>query len=123
MKTGVHVESIDFDRKAIIDSKKFVDTIKFKNRIKLVYAQGQSYPVEKFDIIFIVYGIKREKQVLSYIAKNMKQTAQVIFRTTVTHDKTKKDKKIFLSKLFDVKKVIRTKSFGQTDSILLNKKL
>jgi len=123
MKTDANIESIDFNQKAIIDSKKVIESFEIKNKIKIIHAHGQSYSLERFDVIFIVYGIKWEKELLSHIAKNMKETTQVIFRTTVTTDKTKEDKIISLSKLFDVKKVVRTKSFGQTDSILLKKKI
>jgi precorrin-6B methylase 2 len=123
MKTGANVESIDFYQKAIIDSKKVIESFEIKAKIKIIHAHGQSYPLERFDVIFIVYGIKWEKELLNHIAKNMKETTQLIFRTTVTVDKTKEDKINTLSKLFDVKKVVRTKSFGQTDSILLKKKI
>lgn len=121
-KTGAKVEAIDFDKKAIIESKKYIKTLKLENKINIIFAKGQSYPVKIFDVIFIVYGITLENEVLFYIAKNMKKSARIIYRTTIKPYDIKKDNKKDFSDLFDIKKVIRTKSLGQTDSVLLGKK-
>jgi precorrin-6B methylase 2 len=121
MKTGAYVESIDFDKRAVTESIRFIEFFNLKSKLKIIHADGKTYPIQKFDVIIIVYGIRNEKEVLRHIAKNMSNTARVIFRTTVdTH--LRKNNRFTIANLFEINKYIRTDSLGQVDSILLHKK-
>jgi precorrin-6B methylase 2 len=122
MKTGASVESIDFDKRAVIESKRYIDFFNLKNKLNIVHADGTTYPVKKFDVIIIVYGIRNEKEVLRHIARNMSNTTRVVFRTTVNAYLSKKNYKFDIANLFEIKKYIRTNSLGQVDSILLYRK-
>jgi precorrin-6B methylase 2 len=119
--TGANVESIDFDNKSVLLSKQFIKKLNLNDKVKITFAQGDSFPIDKFDLIIIAYGIVSEEKVLNHLAKNMKPSAKVILRTTVSASDIK-NRNQSISSQFDISKKIRTSSFGQTDSLLLLKK-
>ena len=122
IKTGTNIEAIDFDKKSIVEADRIVKKMKLEDKIKIYHSFGQTYSLEKFDVIFIAYGLRSEKEVLTNISKNMKKTARIIFRTTYIKNQKEISDKEYLTELFTIKDIIRTKSFGQTDSLLLIKK-
>ena len=122
IKTKANIVVIDIDQKAIKKSSKFINDLNLKEKIKLEHADGLNYPVEKFSVIFVVYGMKREKKVLNYLSNNMNQRARIIFRTTLDALNSKKKDRIDLSSIFNVKDHISSESLGRVDSFLLCKK-
>ena len=119
-KTGANVTSIDIDQKAIKLSSKFIENLSIKNKIKFEHADGSNYPVERFNVIFLSYGVKGEKEVLSHLSSNMIPKARLVFRTTLDFINNKN--KIDFLHLFNVKNHVCSKSLGRIDSFLLYKK-
>jgi precorrin-6B methylase 2 len=121
MKTNANVVSIDIDQKAVVISSKFIDNLGLKDKIMLEHNDGLFYPIEKFDAIFVVYGVKKEKEILNYLSNNMSPTTRIIFRTTPNVLNNKKNQ-MDLSSIFEVKNHAQSESLGYVDSLLLCKK-
>ncbi len=121
-KADVDVISIDIDPKAVRGAISYVKKHCLESRIKIECADGLFYSVKKFDIIFVLYGVKRQKEIFEYLAKNMKDDARIIFRTAIDANGQLTGEKIDLSNYFMVKNCIRSISLGVVDSFLLFKK-
>ena len=93
-----------------------------EKRIKVEHANGTQFPLHDFNIIFIVYGIKQGKEILTYISKNIHAHTQVIYRTTYYPEDISTKNQVDVTSLFEVKEKIRSKTLGQVDSFLLHKK-
>lgn len=117
-KTKAEVIGIDKDPKAIADANRFVKNLNIKN-IKIEHANGLNYSINKFDVIFLLFGLKHKEEILSNFAKNMKDNAKIIFR--MPSDIKEEDKKKLLNK-FIIKDCRRSKTLGSVDSYLLEKK-
>jgi 2-polyprenyl-3-methyl-5-hydroxy-6-metoxy-1,4-benzoquinol methylase len=122
MKADVDIVAIDNDSKAVKEAINYTNKHHFENRIKVEHADGLFYSIEKFDVIFVLYGVKRQKELFRHLAKNMKNTARIIFRTAIDTNGQLTGEKIVLSNYFIVKDCIRSKSLGLVDSFLLFKK-
>jgi len=122
MKTDAVVVAIDNDKKAVEDAKKFLARLNLENSMTLENVDGRCYPVEKFDVIFVLYGVKQQKEVLTYLSDKIKDNARVVFRTTPDQQGRIRGEQVDLSNLFVVKNCIRNTSLGPLDSFLLCKK-
>jgi precorrin-6B methylase 2 len=121
MKTKVKIVSIDNDPAAVREASKYFKNLNLEGRIQIELADGLCYPIEKFDVIFVLYGINDPKKMLEFIAEKMKSGARVIFRTTLdSHGNILES--VDLSKHFIVKNCVRSESMGSVDSFLLLKK-
>jgi ubiquinone/menaquinone biosynthesis C-methylase UbiE len=117
-----NIVSIDCDLQAVKNATHFIDTTNFNKNLKFEHANGLEYPVENFDIIFIVYGIKKQDTILKHISKNMKNTTRVIFRTTNDSLIQFLGGKQYLDKYFFVEQSLCSEKFNDTLSFLLKKK-
>jgi len=122
LKTDADVVAIDNDKKAVKDAKKFLSRLNLENRLIIENVDGRFYPVEKFDVIFVLYGVKQKKEVLTYLSGKIKKNARIVFRTTPNQFVKIQSEQIDLSNLFVVKDRIHTMSLGPLDSFLLCKK-
>jgi len=122
MKTGASIVAIDNDPKAVKEAIIHTKNYRFENKIKIKHADGLFYPVEKFDVIFVLYGVKKQKEIFKFLYDTMKDNARIIYRTATDIDGELTGEKIDLSNYFNVKNCIRSKSLGLVDSYLLMKK-
>jgi ubiquinone/menaquinone biosynthesis C-methylase UbiE len=113
-KTNAKIVALDKDRKAIDKAKIFLSNIHMDKKIKLIYANGLNYPIEKYDVIILLYGLKDIKKFFSYLYKNIKSNTKIIVRTNNEAD-------INLFKNFKVIKHAESKYFGQVFSYLISK--
>jgi len=116
------IVSIDYDLKAIKNAIKFTNSSNFNKNLKFEHANGQNYSVKTFDVIFILYGIKKQDKILEYISKNLKNTTRIIFRTTNDSLIHILGGKGFLEKYFKIEKSICSEKLNDTISFLLKKK-
>lgn len=122
IKTYSNIVAIDYDKKAIQKATIFIKKYNLKSNIIIEYADGLRYTVKNFDIIFVLYGIKKQKEMLIYLSKNIENNTQIIFRTN--HDTL--EKKLggtkFLSNLFEIKDFFNSDNIFTSTSYLLIKK-
>ena len=120
-KTGSDVTGIDIDPLAIKNASGYLERIEIKDNIKLELADGLTYPIDKYDVIFVLYGIRKHQDILQLIAKNMKESSRVVFRTSISDEVELKNDTKMLSKWFDVKSHIVSKTLFPVGSYLLLK--
>lgn len=116
------IVSIDYDLKAIKNAIKFINSSIFNTNLKFEHANGLNYSAKTFDVIFILYGIKKQDKILEYISNNVKDTSRIIFRTTndsLVHFLGGKE---FLEKYFKIEKSVCSEKLNDTISFLLKKK-
>jgi protein-L-isoaspartate O-methyltransferase len=113
MKTKAKIVAIDRDIKAIKRANIFLSNI-YNNKIILEYANGLNYPIHKFDVIMILYGVTNLKQIFNYLYQNMKSDARVIVRTN-------EEKKNSYFYKFNISDKVESKYLGQIYSYLLKK--
>jgi protein-L-isoaspartate O-methyltransferase len=64
MKTGANVVSVDVDKKSIRDAAQYIKNLHLGDKIKLKHANGLNYSVKNFDVIFVLYGITKQEEML-----------------------------------------------------------
>jgi threonine dehydrogenase-like Zn-dependent dehydrogenase len=114
--------AIDYDLQAVKKATRFADSSIFDKNLKFEHADGLEYPIEKFDVIFVLYGIRKQAEILKYISSKIKYNSRVIFRTT--NDSLIKflGGKDFIDEYFKIEKIIKSEKFSDTVSFLLKKK-
>ena len=121
MKSKAKTVSIDCDSKAVENACKFVKNIGLEGTIEIKYEDGLSYPVKDYDVIYVLYGVKQQKEILEYLAKNVNGKTRIVFRTTEDSFKNLVGRD-FLTKYFDIKKSLSSNSMYTVDSYLISKK-
>lgn len=112
-KTNAKIIAIDKDFNAIDEAKTFLSNIDY-NELELEYANGLNYDVNKFNVIFILYGVKNLNEILIYLYKKIKNDTKIIVRLN-----EEKNKNIFYK--FHILKKVKSKYLGQVYSYLLKK--
>ncbi|HEC89802.1 MAG: hypothetical protein DRN12_03080 [Thermoplasmata archaeon] len=120
-KTNSTVVSIDTDYNAIEKAKRIIKNHGLEDKITCVHGDGISYPLEDYDVIFLLYGIKQQKEILKYVSNNMKEEARVIYRTTDDVLENVVGGERWLSKFFIVKTFVQSRSIAENKSYLLLK--
>lgn len=121
-KTKASITGIDVDPKATKRAVAFLDNLHLKNKIKIDNADGLNYQLKNFDVILILYGVKKQKQIFEKLSKEMKKDARIILRCpSDTSDKIVEEN-IELDSYFIVKDNVTSRSLGTVDSFLLLKK-
>jgi protein-L-isoaspartate O-methyltransferase len=121
MKSKAKTVAIDCDARAVENACTFVKNIGLEGDIKIKHADGLSYPVKDYDVVYVLYGVKQQKEMLEYLAKNVNGKTRIIFRTTEDSFKNLVGKD-FLTKYFDIKKSLSSDILYTVDSYLLSKK-
>jgi hypothetical protein len=121
-KTKAKVVTIDNNANAIANATRFLTHNKLGNILSLQHADGLHYPLEKFSVIFLLYGIKKRRDLLTYLAESMNNTTRLIFRTMIDEKYCIRGTDIILTDLFTVKYVLHEEYLGSLDSLLLTKK-
>jgi protein-L-isoaspartate O-methyltransferase len=121
IKSKAKTVAIDCDSKAVENACTFIKNFDFENIMEIKYADGLSYPVNNYDVIYVLYGVKQQKEMLEYLARNVNGNTRIVFRTTEDSFKNLVGKD-FLTKYFDIKKSLSSDSMYTADSYLLGKK-
>ncbi|PNX47402.1 MAG: hypothetical protein BV457_05735 [Thermoplasmata archaeon M9B1D] len=121
MKSKAKTVAIDCDIKAVENACKFIKNIGSKTDLEIKHADGLYFPVKDYDVIYVSYGVKQQKEMLEYLSKNINGKTRIIFRTTEDSFKNLVGKN-FLKKYFDIKKSLSSDIMYTSDSYLLSKK-
>lgn len=121
-KTNARVVCIDIDEQAIRKSKRLIKKLHLNTRISVETGDGVYFSFDDYDAIFILYGMKSQKEIIEYLAQSLPQKLPVILRVVSKNDYALIDNNPFdLSTLFKVKNKIRSHNLGLMDSYLLEK--
>lgn len=122
MNTKAVVVSIDHDRTAVKDATRFVKSHHLGRTLFIEYADGLHFPVERFNVIFILYGVKQPDLLLEYLAEHCHDTTRIVLRAITDEKGMITDHKISISTHFLVRDQMQTDSLGSMTSFLLQKK-
>ena len=114
MKTNAKIIAIDKDKKAINEAKIFLSNKNMNSKIELKYANGLDYPLDEFDVIIILYGVKNLEKFFDYMYDNVKTDARIIVRPNNEMNDS-------FFKKFKVGKNVESKYLGQVKSYLIKK--
>jgi len=120
--TSATVISIDKDLQAVKEAIQYLKSKKLDQMLKVECANGLTYPLERFTVIVVLYGVKQPAEMMRYLASRINQTTKVVFRTITDAKGQIRDKTLDLEQHFIIQKQIHTQSLGSFDSFLLMKK-
>ena len=122
-KTNTKITAIDIDENAVKNSRKYIKNLNLEENINVVNGNGVNFSLIDFDIIFVLYGMKQQKEMIDHLSKNITQSTKVILRTILKEGKAIiDDVYLDLSEYFVIDKYVQSQCFGIVDSILLKKK-
>ena len=122
MKTKAHVTAIDKDNNAVKKAVNYIKNHHLEERIKIEHAVGESYPLNRFDVVYLSYGMKNKENIFKIIIKNTKKDSRIIFRTVISNQLEHNKHTTELSKWFLVKDNIKSDTLPPAGSYLLIKK-
>lgn len=122
LKIKANIVSIDYDAKAIKKATIFIKNLNPKSNIKIEYADGLTYPIEKFDVIFVLYGVKKQKKILESLSQKIGKSTKIIYRTNQDALDQLVGGTSFLSNLYCIEDTFSSESIYTSDSYLLTKK-
>jgi len=122
MKTKAEITTIDTDLKAVHEASYFFKNFNLEHQITVEHADGLRYPINKFNVIFVLYGVQHQKEILTYLAENMQDKTKIVFRTVCDTQGRLSNKSIDVSRLFLVKDHVSSEYLGSVDSLFLLKK-
>lgn len=120
-KTNSTVISIDTDYNAIEKADKVIKYHGLKDKVRCIHGNGLGYPLKEYDVIFLLYGIKQQREILEYVSENMKDSTRIIYRTTDDVLENVIGGENWLSKFFIVKGFVQSKNITDNKSYLLLK--
>lgn len=122
VNTKATVVSIDRDRAAVKQATKYVKAHRLARTLSIDHADGLHYPVERFNVIFVLYGVKQPELILEYLGEHCHDATRIILRTITDSQGTITDKTINLAHHFIIHDKIQTDTLGSMTSFLLQKK-
>ena len=122
LKIKANIVSIDYDVKAIKKATIFIKNLNPKSNIKIEYADGLAYPIDKFDVIFVLYGVKKQKELLENLSQKIGKSIKIIYRTNQDALDQLVGGTEFLSNLFSIDDSFGSESIYTSVSYLLTKK-
>ena len=122
MKTKAHIIALDNDKTAVKEASNFIINHHLENIVEIKYADGKLYPINKFDVIYLTYGLKKKEDIFNSLVKNSNKNSKIIFRTVIGKEGEKKKSITELSKWFLVKDSIKSDTMPPSGSYLLLKK-
>ena len=121
-KTRANILAIDIDPKAVRKAKLFLKENHLDKKIMIENKDGLNCDFSIFDIIFVLYGVKKQRKIFEKISNDINDKTRVIFRTAKENEDKIEKVKIDLGNNFRISKKISTYSLGPIDSFLLAKK-
>ena len=122
LKIKANIVSIDCDAKAIKKAKIFLEKLNLKSNTTIEYADGLTYPIDKFDVIFVLYGVKKQKELLENLSQKIGKSKKIIYRTNQDSLDQLVGGTEFLSNLFSIDASFGSESIYTSISYLLTKK-
>jgi protein-L-isoaspartate O-methyltransferase len=122
LSTDATIVSIDRDRTAVKEATQYVRTHHLEKNLSIVYADGLHYPVQLYDVIFVLYGVKQPETMLQHIAGQITEKTRVVLRVITDAHGALTDKTIDVTEHFIIKDRVRTETLGSFESLLLMKK-
>ena len=122
-KVGAQVTSIDNNLHSVKQAISCVSEAGVADKVQIKYADANSFPADKFDVIIISQGTRSYEKLLQHISQSMKDNARVIFRTSSSPSGEIVQKDLFLENIFKIGKIVAQKRNGLLVSIILFKKL
>jgi precorrin-6B methylase 2 len=120
--TKATIVSIDHDKSAVAQATHYVKTHHLGRMLSIDHADGLHYPVERFNVIFVLYGVKEPELLLQYLAEHCHDATRIILRTITDEQGMITNKKINLTDHFLIRDKIQTDTLGSMTSFLLQKK-
>ena len=121
--TNAKITAIDIDENAVKEARKYIKNLNLEENINVIQGNGVNFSLIDFDIIFVLYGMRQQKEMIDNISKNITQSTKVILRTILKDGKAIiDDVYLDLSEYFVIDKYVQSQCFGIVDSILLKKK-
>ncbi len=120
--THAQTTTIDKDSHAVKESVEYVKNHHLENILTIECADGFTYPLERFSVIVVLYGVKHPSKMLNQLASRISQNTKVIYRTITDSQGRITDKTLDLSGYFHIKDKVHTETLGSFDSLLLTKK-
>jgi protein-L-isoaspartate O-methyltransferase len=77
----VKVVSIDNSHNAVKLAKKYVKKRNLSNLITIEYGDGSSYPVDKFNVVFVAINVWPIDSVILHLSKHLKKGAKVVCKS------------------------------------------
>jgi precorrin-6B methylase 2 len=121
-KINASIISIDIDESAVINAKRIVKNLGLSDKLEMKTADGINYYFEKYDVIFILYGITNNIELFENLSKKIRVETRVIFRSVFDSENNTIKSDINLSDLFVIKKIIKSEKIPPVASVLLLKK-
>jgi hypothetical protein len=100
----------------------YINSHNLRQNLKIEYADGFNYPVEQFNVIIVLYGVRHPGEILCHIANQINHSTRVVYRTITNAYGEILDKTINISQYYYIKKQVHTETMGSFDSFLLMKK-
>ena len=122
IKTKANVTAIDINQKSLQDASLYLKNLQLNDKIILEHADGQKYPVDTFNFIFILHGVRPQKQILHYVAENIQKKTKIIFRTFLDEKDKTSNTSQNITDFFLIENNVRSEYLGSIDSLLLSKK-
>ena len=123
IKTKANVTAIDINQKSLQGASLYLKNLQLNDSIILEHADGQKYPIDTFNVIFILHGVRPQKQILRYVAENMQKKTKIIFRTVLDEKDKTSNTSQNITDLFLIENNVRSEYLGSIDSLLLSKKV
>ena len=120
--THSDIVGTDFDKKAVLKAKKFVNNHGPSIKLKIEHGDGLTYAIENFDVIFVLYGLKRQLEILSNISEKIISDMLIVFRTTQDVINQEFNGTKLLSEMFDIKDSLSSDTIYTSYSYLLEKR-
>ena len=117
----VSIDCVDIDIDAVTNAKSVLSSMN-KDNITIHQKNGLDCSVDSYDIIYLLYGIQDQINMLKYISRNLKSTSYVLFRTSSDIKVTNRELYDTVHSLFSVNNKIEIESFGSIETYLLSLK-
>lgn len=121
-KTKAEVYGIDKDQEAISKGRQYIVTHGLESKLHLIHSEGSFFDVSRYDVIFVLYGIKGEQNIFHLIAEKMNPSARVILRKPYDPTFNREQLPEYIQNNFSVKDMMITPSLGSVVSLVLTSK-
>lgn len=115
------IVSIDYDKSAIQNAQYLSSLLHLDTVLEFEYADGLSYNIKDFSVVFILYGIKKQKEIIEHLHHHISCSSRVLFRTTNDSITQFLGGKQFLKQYFEIIQTIQSETLFDTVSFVLQK--
>lgn len=122
IKTKAHVIAIDKDELAVKKATNYIINHHLEDKVEIEHADIEFYQLNRFDVIYLSYGMKTSDDIFRYISEKVKKNSRIIYRTVIGSQEENKKRTSKLSKWFLVKDNIKSETLPPSGSYLLLKK-